>query len=81
MQTAPRTDNEDAALQNELAEWKERCFRFAAESENFKKRTARESDRRAAEQKMAFVRELLPVVDNLERALANGPTQTVEQLR
>jgi molecular chaperone GrpE len=63
-----------------LAEWKERCLRLTAEFDNFKKRTARESERRAAEQKTAFVRELLPVVDNLERALASGPAQTVQQL-
>lgn len=81
IQTVPRTGNEGASVQNELADWKERCLRLAADFDNFKKRTARESECRAAEQKIAFVRELLPVVDNLERALANGPTQTVEQLR
>lgn len=81
IQTAARTGNEDGALQNELAEWKERCLRLAAEFDNFRKRTARESDRRAAEQKTAFIRDLLPVVDNLERALANGPAYTAKQLR
>lgn len=61
-------------------EWPERYLRLAADFNNFM-RTARESERRAAEQKETLVRHLLPVVDNLERALANGPAQSAEQLR
>lgn len=81
IRTEPRTRGGDAAVQNELTEWKERCLRLAAEFDNFKKRSARDNDRRAAEQKHAFVRELLPVVDNLERALASSPAQSAGSLR
>ncbi len=76
-----RASGETAAGQSELAGTKERYLRLAAEFENFKKRSARESERRAAAQKEVFIRELLPVVDNLERALSNGRMVSGEQLR
>lgn len=76
----PISGNGDAALLAELAEWKERCLRLAADFDNFKKRTAREGERRAAELRNAFVRELLPAVDNLERALTSNPAHLAERL-
>ena len=79
-QGLPTSGNGDASLLAELAEWKERCLRLAADFDNFKKRTARESERRAAELRNAFVRELLPVVDNLERALTSNPAHLAERL-
>ena len=75
------TASGSAQIQSELAEWNERYLRLAADFDNFKKRTARENERRAAEQKSALVQELLPVVDNLERALGDGTAQTTVQLR
>jgi len=65
------------ALQRELATEKERHLRLAADFENFKKRTAQEMDRRATAQKEALVRDLLPVIDNLERAVANAVSASV----
>ena len=79
-QGLPTSGNGDASLLAELAEWKERCLRLAAGFDNFKKRTSRESERRAAELRNAFVRELLPVVDNLERALTSNPAHLAERL-
>ena len=70
-----------AELRTELAEARERHLRLAAEFKNFRKRSARESERRAAAQKEGFIRELLPVVDHLERSLTNGRTLSAEQLR
>jgi molecular chaperone GrpE len=81
MRPATRAGNETGTAQKEQAEWKERCLRLTADFDNWKKRAAQQDDQRAAEQKFALVRELLPVVDNLERALACGPAQTVAQLR
>ncbi len=72
---------ETADSQRELAGLRERYLRLAADFDNFKKRMAREHDRRAAAQKEGFVRELLPVIDNLERALAGGTCQSAEQLK
>lgn len=80
-QVGARSEDGGAAVQNEQTEWKERCLRLAADFDNFKKRTAQENQRRAEEQKHAFVRDLLPVMDNLERALVNGTTHPSGQLR
>lgn len=80
-QGLPTSGNGDALLQKELMEWKERCLRLAADFDNFKKRAARESELRALELRNTFVRAVLPVVDNLERALTNSPTHSTEQLR
>jgi molecular chaperone GrpE len=64
-------EQELAAALDESAELRDRMLRIAAESENFKKRMERE---RATAMKYAgeqILREVLPVVDNLERAIAH----------
>lgn len=58
----------------EIADLRDRMLRMAAENENFKKRVERE---RLAGLKYAgetIFREILPVVDNLERAIGQGIT-------
>jgi molecular chaperone GrpE len=69
------------ALKVELAAQKDQYLRLAADFDNFRKRTRRETERSAAAQKEAFIRELLPVVDNLERALTSHKSTSTEQLR
>ena len=69
------------ALQTELAVQRGRYLRLSADFDNFRKRTARETERSAAAQKEAFIRELLPVIDNLERALGSDVSTSPEQLR
>ena len=64
----------------ELLEQKERYLRLAADFDNFRKRTAQETERRAAAIKEALIHELLPAIDNLERALAVGPNTSFDQL-
>ena len=59
-------------LRQELAEQKDLNLRLAADFENFKRRSRQEVETRAAAQKESFIRELLPSLDNLERALASG---------
>jgi molecular chaperone GrpE len=59
-----------AALEQELAVQRDRYLRLAADFDNYRKRTAREMDRRAGRQKDALVSDLLPAIDNLERAVA-----------
>ncbi|HEY9510717.1 MAG TPA: nucleotide exchange factor GrpE [Verrucomicrobiae bacterium] len=71
----------ESSIEKELADCNERCLRLAADFDNFKKRTARESRERAVELRNEFVRALLPVVDNLERALTKAPTDAAEPLR
>ncbi len=68
-------------LQAELAGERDRYLRLAADFDNFRKRTAREAERSAAAQKEAFIRDLLPVIDNLERALGSDVSTSPEQLR
>lgn len=68
------------AAQAELRELKERYLRLAANFDNFRKRTAQEAEVRAAARKEAFILELLPVLDSLDRALASNGIVTREQL-
>ena len=69
-----------AILQKELAAQKDDYLRLAADFANFKKRTRRDSERQAAAEKESFIRDLLPVLDNLERALASEQSISPEQL-
>lgn len=50
----------------------DRFLRQAAELDNFKKRTAREREEAVRFANEALVKDLLPVVDNLERAIAHA---------
>ncbi len=59
-----------AALQKELDETKDRYLRVAAEYENYRRRSARERDALYGDATAAAVAGMLPVLDNLERALA-----------
>ncbi len=68
---------EDAAKElrearEELAALRDRVLRMAAESENFKKRMERERIAGLKYAGEAIFREMLPVVDNLERAIGQG---------
>lgn len=49
---------------------KDRLLRLHAEFDNYRKRTARDADRLRKTAAEAIVQDLLPTVDNLERALA-----------
>jgi len=63
----PKSDAESEALRYlELAQ------RTQAEFENYRKRAAREAAQAGEKAKANLIRELLPVVDNLERALATA---------
>jgi len=69
------------SLKEELAAASDKFLRLAADFENYKKRIAQETDRRAAAQKEALMRDLLPVIDNLERALTSDHAASPEELR
>ena len=70
---------ESETLLKDLAEQKDLHLRLAADFENFKRRSRQEAEVRAAAQKDAFILELLPVTDNLERALASGASRDTAQ--
>ena len=59
------------ALAAELAEQKDQHLRLAAEYENFRRRTAKEKEGIYTDATFAVLADLLPVVDNLERAAAS----------
>jgi len=66
-------------LPDELAKQKDLNLRLAADFENFKRRSRQEGETRAAAQKESFIHELLPVIDNLERALTSGASSSSKQ--
>ena len=60
------------AKEKEARENYDRFLRQAAELDNFKKRTAREKDEAIRFASEALIRDILPIVDNLERAVAHA---------
>ncbi len=67
------TDAEIIALKEEVAAAKDRLLRYAAESENQKKRLEREKAEATLYAASNFARDLLSVADSLSRALAAVP--------
>ncbi|MGH9889102.1 MAG: nucleotide exchange factor GrpE, partial [bacterium] len=53
----------------------DRCLRAAADLENLRKRQRREIDDAKLESKGRVLKEMLPVVDNLERAIEHATSQ------
>lgn len=67
-------------LRSALAAQKDDYLRLAADFDNFRKRTRRDSEQQAAAEKESFIRDLLPILDNLERALDCEGAASSEQL-
>ena len=55
----------------ECARWKDRCLRTAADFDNFRKRSRRDVEDAYRRGREDLFRDLLPVFDNLERAVAH----------
>ncbi len=64
------SEKEIARLNDELAAQKESYLRLMAEYDNFRKRTQREKTALSSDIKSDVIAALLPVIDNLERALS-----------
>lgn len=71
-QETAKEDDKSEALKAELEEQKAQLLRLAAEYDNFKKRTQREKDEIFTNSKVFVIKELLPIIDNFERAAQNG---------
>jgi molecular chaperone GrpE len=69
-QTEPTLEEQVAALETERDEHLNDLKRVAAEFENYRKRVLRDQESLVARAHERLVRELLPVLDDLERALA-----------
>lgn len=65
--------------EKELAEAQERYLRLAAEYENFRRRTRQEKSRCYEDAKADAVKALLPVLDNLDRAVESGEKASSEE--
>lgn len=61
------------SAEGEARQFKERLMRKAAELENFRKRSTREKNDAVQRAREKVIVEMLPVVDNLERALQHAP--------
>ncbi|MGZ4663562.1 MAG: nucleotide exchange factor GrpE [Mycobacteriaceae bacterium] len=82
------TAQEEAAAQKQasrqIADLEEGWRRTAAELDNFRKRCAQDLVRTRQEERAAVATRWLPVIDNLERALAHAssePDQIIEGVR
>ena len=65
----PAVDPQLQALQDQLAQLTDQHLRLLAEYDNYRKRTAKEKESAWNDAKAATVKALLPVYDDLERAL------------
>jgi molecular chaperone GrpE len=72
---APQAEPEDelAVAQRERDEYLDLAKRTQADFENYKKRAAKDMTAAGARARIGVIREILPVVDNLERALSVAP--------
>lgn len=71
---------ENKKLENELEEIKERLVRTVAEYDNFRKRTAKEKEELYVNACEDVLKEILPVLDNLERAaIVDGAVEDIKK--
>jgi molecular chaperone GrpE len=68
----PPTAEQIEALRKEVAELRDQLLRRRADFENFKKRVERDRQAAALDAEAALLRELVPTLDNLERALQSA---------
>ncbi len=71
-ETVERDLDELGETKRERDEYLELAQRTRADFENYRKRVAKETSEALARGKAQLARELLPVIDNLERALKSG---------
>ncbi len=75
------TEEKLAKAEEELEACNDKVLRLAAELENFKKRMQREKEEHMKYALEAFARELLPFLDNLERAVESArETKDIDKL-
>jgi molecular chaperone GrpE len=83
MSDDPRDPSDDSAapsdidariqdLERQLTEQKNRMLRAVAEADNVRRRTQRDAEDRVRYANESLVRELLPILDNFERAVASA---------
>src|SRR3954467_13736009 len=75
-QQVERDLDELGETKRERDEYLELAQRTRADFENYRKRVTKETSEALARGKAQLARELLPVIDNLERALESAPDDT-----
>src|SRR2546423_684797 len=65
-------------LEKEKKQTYDRLLRTAADFENYKKRASRDAGQAEEHGRVKLLKELLPIMDNLERALAHADAQSAE---
>src|SRR5690349_12841365 len=66
-------EKEKSAAEAQAKENHDRFLRMAADFENYKKRVKKEVDDSSHKGREQLLKEILPVIDNLERALKHAP--------
>lgn len=75
-----KTNEENKKLTNELEALKDRLLRVTAEYENYRKRTAKEKEGIYTDACIDVLKEIVPNLDNLERAVeANGSVEDMKK--
>lgn len=74
--TKAQEESAEEKLQKQLDELNDRYMRMAAEYDNYRKRVAKERDMIRSEATGKALSAILPIYDNLERALAQETTDT-----
>jgi molecular chaperone GrpE len=69
----PEPEDELTVAQRERAEYLDLAKRTQADFENYRKRAAKEIAAAGGRARIGLIREILPVLDNLERALGVAP--------
>ncbi len=75
--TSFSTESESAT--DELAELKDKYLRLYSDFENFRKRTAKEKIELIQTASEDLIKDLLPAIDDYERALANAPEGEISE--
>ncbi|MCB9538236.1 MAG: nucleotide exchange factor GrpE [Myxococcales bacterium] len=73
--SAPADVETIARLETQIDEWKSRAYRQAADLENMRKRHTKEREETRKFGIEGLLKDLLPVVDNMERALGHAETE------
>jgi molecular chaperone GrpE len=77
--TAEQSATEETPATDELAEMKEKYLRLYSDFENFRKRTAKEKIELIQTASAGLIIDLLPVIDDYERAIANAPEGEISE--
>jgi molecular chaperone GrpE len=74
-----KVDEKMALLEEEAREWNDKYLRLYSEFDNYRKRTAKEKMEFTKMATESLVKELLPVLDDFDRALANIPAEAEDE--